>query len=134
MHPVDITSVTAWRCSSAPYVVNLGASPFTVDPEVEAVQVHRVVEGREVDPSPVERVTLRHLERRGVWPGLPVDCQGRLAKAARARRVEREPPGDDEDAIVRSDARVRRIDQDRAVELAVLRRASTTGPGPVFPA
>ena len=119
MAPGGRASVTARRRS----VRGIGGVPravaHAVDAEIEAVQVHRVVETSEVDQPPAERVALRNLQPLGVRPGPAVDRERGATDSAGAGRVEREPPGDEEDAIGGT-GRSRRVHHDRAVELAVL--------------
>ena len=68
------------------------------------MQVHRVVDFSQVDHAPAHRVALRELDLLGVRPGEPVDRHRRAAEPGLARRIEREPPRDEEDAIGRSRA------------------------------
>src|SRR5687768_18007595 len=78
-----------------------------------------MLEAREVDPSPVQRVALRDVETFGVRPRSPVDDERRATEPARTQRIEDEPPADDEHAIARSPRCVRRLDDDGAVQLTV---------------
>ena len=94
-----------------------------VDAEVEAVQVHRVVGLREVHEVPPHRVALRQVDALGVRPRQPIDRHRAVAEPRAARRVEREVPRDHEHTVVlrlHPARNVRRVDDDRAVELRVV--------------
>src|SRR5688500_14018825 len=110
-------------------------SPVTdgIDVEVEAMEVHRVFEPREVDPVPAERITLRDVDALGVRPRATVDDEGRSAETARARRIQYEPPADDEHAVTIIADTTGRIDHDCAVELRILGAPTQNRGAPGFP-
>ncbi len=92
--------------------------PQVIHPEIEAVEVHRVVGFGEVDHPPVDRVALGVLQAFGVGPRPPVDGHDAPAEPAGTLRVAGEVPGDGHDPVGRS---LRGVHHDGAVELHLVR-------------
>ena len=88
--------------------------------EVEAVEVHRVIDLGEIDHPPVDRVALRVAQPLRVRPGQPIDGHGAAAQVPTGSSAPPRTTRDREDAVVRLARRVRRVDDDDAVELHVL--------------
>ena len=99
-----------------------GPVALAVDPEEVAVQVHRVVPARGVDPVPADRITHHIGEALGVGPGLAVYHQhGGIGRRGAGSIVDPEVPNPhDKDAVDWTLARW--IDDDRARQLALDRR------------
>ena len=106
-----------------------------VHPEVEAVEVHGMIEIRQVDPPPFQAVALGRLHDFGVRPGEPVRGDHRVAReTAEVGWFDRVPRRDDEHTVAGAGAGAGRVDDDRAMEASDpfrVRHAGLLGPAQV---